>query len=467
MLSPQNIRLLFLVLFLSPACLAAQLTFELVLLPGNTPENSQFHVAGDFNDWQADNATYELLPNPSGVPSITLDLPAGTYGYKFTRGSWNTVEGNAQGGFLPNRTINYDGEPLTINVVIQSWEDQTVGSSTAAANVDILAPNFYMPQLDRYRRIWVYLPPDYESTQQDYPVLYMHDAQNLFDDATSFSGEWEVDESLNQLFEQGDDGIIVIGIENGGATRLSEYTPWSNPQYGGGEGAAYMDFIVETLKPHVDANYRTKPEREHTGIMGSSLGGLISLYGIIRHQDVFSKAGVFSPSLWFTTDIYDYVMQTGKEEDVRIYFVAGEQESATMVTDLNNMQSTLIDAGFAEQELFLLTHADGQHSEWYWAREFPAAYEWLFASITRIKNSPALAEVHLFPMPTQNVLHISGLPESASAWDLLVVDAWGRKMLSGTLDNDELDLSALTSGPYYLVLSNQEGDWGVFHLIKL
>jgi len=127
---------------------------------------------------------------------------------------------------------------------------------------------------------------------------------------------------LNELFNGGDDGVIVIGIDNGGAERINEYCPWENTAYGGGDGAAYVNFIVNTLKPYIDENYRTLAGREHTGIMGSSLGGLISLYAAIEHQDVFSKAGIFSPAFWINPEVYDYVTTVGYEDYVKFYFIA-------------------------------------------------------------------------------------------------------------------------------------------------
>jgi predicted alpha/beta superfamily hydrolase len=124
--------------------------------------------------------------------------------------------------------------------------------------------NFFMPQLNRSRRIWLYLPPAYETSGLSYPVMYMHDGQNLFDVLTAYSGEWEVDEALNTLASQGHKVPIVVGIDNGGTNRIGEYTPWSNPDYGGGDGDLYIRFIVETLKPYIDQHYRTLSDRSNT-----------------------------------------------------------------------------------------------------------------------------------------------------------------------------------------------------------
>ncbi len=377
----------------------SQLTINVTSVPANTPQDDEIYIAGNFNGWDPGNAAYKLTDNGNGTWYITFTPDAGTLQFKFTRGSWETVEGNAQGQFIPNRTLSYGGGLQTENLTIAGWEGNG-GGSTLEENAYILSEDFEIPQLNRTRRIWLYLPPDYETTEKTYPVLYMHDGQNLFDATTSFAGEWEIDESLNELFENGDEGIIVIGIDNGGIHRLDEYSPWINAQYGGGEGDEYVDFIVETLKPFIDANFRTKPGREFTGIMGSSMGGLISMYAAIEHQDVFSKAGIFSPSFWFSDQVYTHVENTGKEADMKFYMLGGEQESASLIQQMEAMETTLHEAGFGAEEVVLVTHADGQHSEWYWRREFPDAYSWLFSS-----------EINELPfVSTKDVIQVSPNP---------------------------------------------------------
>lgn len=345
-------------------------------LPDNTPPEDDIYIAGNFNEWDPGNPVYILDDNSLGQPEITLEGP-GSIEFKFTRGSWNKVEGDENGGFLPNRTFSF-GTADTLDIVILSWEDLGGGNSTAAENVVIMDDSFYIPQLDRYRRIWLYLPPDYETSGQDYPVLYMHDGQNLFDAETSFLGEWEVDETLNQLFQEGKEVPIVVGINNGGAHRMDEYSPWVNPDYGGGEGDQYAEFIVETLKPHIDENYRTRPGRENTGIMGSSLGGLISHYIGMKYQHVFSKAGIFSPAYWFNIEIFNFTYEAGKQENMRFYMMGGTDEGPNLVNEMNDMIDTLQASGYLENEITLKIVQDGQHNENLWRQEFGEAYEWLF-----------------------------------------------------------------------------------------
>jgi len=366
---------------------ASEVTIIITSMPANTPPEDNIYIAGSFNNWNPGNPEFILQPNTNNQPEIFL-AGTGTIEFKFTRGSWATVEGGETGGYIPNRTFTF-GSSDTLEIVILSWEDLGAGGSTAAQNVIVMDNSFFMPQFNRTRRIWLYLPPDYETSGKDYPVLYMHDGQNLFDLYTSFAGEWEVDETLNSLFDEGKEVPIVVGIDNGGAHRLAEYTPWPHPQYGGGDGDLYAQFIVETLKPHIDANYRTKPQRAFTGIMGSSLGGLISHYIAIKHQDVFGKAGIFSPSFWYSDSSYSFVTQTGSQFPMRYYMMGGTNESGGLVGQMQNMIQTLLAAGFDESELELKIVQGGQHNEYLWRTQFGEAYEWLFLDDVSVFNSSA------------------------------------------------------------------------------
>ncbi|MEQ8702884.1 MAG: alpha/beta hydrolase-fold protein [Phaeodactylibacter sp.] len=430
----------------------AQVTFTITEVPGNTPAGATIYAAGNFNGWDEGASDFALAAQPDGTYTLTFEPEPGTLMFKFTRGSWATVEGNADGGFLPNRSLEYPGGVLEVDLEILSWEGDSPGNSTAADNVTVIAEDFYMPQLDRDRRIWVYLPPDYNSSTATYPVLYMQDGQNLFDAATAAFGEWEVDESLNTLFEEGDAGVIVVGIDNGGSSRLDEYSPWVNPSYGGGEGDAYVDFIVETLKPYIDAQYRTRPERDFTGIMGSSMGGLISLYAAIEHQDVFSKAGVFSASFWFADECYAHVGNQGKQEDMRIYMIAGEQEGSSeqQVVDMLAMEQALLAAGFSVSEINTVGHPDGTHSEWYWRREFPPAYEWLFAAIASDlqEGNLNMERVEVYPNPGSDTVEIRW--DSADPLNIRVFTMQGKQVRLIQPEGQQMSLTGLPAGTYLI-----------------
>lgn len=251
---------------------------------------------------------------------------------------------------------------------------------TASSNVHVLAP-MTIPGLDRQRTIRLYLPPDYANSKERYAVLYMHDGQNLFDAATSFLGEWEVDEALNDLAKVRHLQVIVVGIDNGAEHRMQELNAWDNDKYGKAEGQAYMDFIVKVVKPYIDAHYRTKPDRAHTAIMGSSLGGLISHYAIYAYPNVFGKAGIFSPAYWYAPEVFDYTSSHALPKDTRLYFYAGGKEDENMVGNMERAVALVRKQGLAATNIAVHVDPAAQHNETAWRAEFPHAVEWLFDGV--------------------------------------------------------------------------------------
>ena len=243
--------------------------------------------------------------------------------------------------------------------------------STASRQVSTFS--IESPQLKSSKKIWIYLPKDYETSTQKYPVIYMHDAQNLFDSKTSFVGEWNVDETLDSLQAK----VIVVGIEHGNEKRLDELTPYKNEKHGGGNADAYLDFLVKTLKPEIDRKYRTKSGKRDTTIMGSSLGGLVSFYAVLKYPKVFGKAGIFSPSFWFTNDIYELAEKSPKIK-AKIYFMCGDNEDTETVSDMEKMVSVVSKKQNNNQNLIKkVVVKGGQHNEKLWRNEFPKAYLWL------------------------------------------------------------------------------------------
>jgi predicted alpha/beta superfamily hydrolase len=392
--------------------ITAQVTFIVQALPANTPAQDNLYIAGDFTGWSPGLSAYMLQKNGDGKWSITLAAQAaGTViQFKFTRGTWTTVEKDAAGNEMANRTFTF-GSSSSVNITISNWADIAGSSSTAASNVKIMSTDFAMPQFGRTRRIWIYFPPEYETSGINYPVLYMHDGQNLFDASTAYLGEWEVDETLNNLAAQGKRVPIVVGIDNGGVDRIGEYTPWTNTQYGGGDGDKYMQFIVETLKPYIDQHYRTLPGREYTGIMGSSLGGLISHYGSVKYQETFSKAGLFSPSYWFSDTIWSFTHNTGTQKEMRFFQLCGSNEgsnvveSENMVNDMKRMNDSLVSLGFGQNNILNKVITGGQHNEKLWREAFGEAYLWLFDShTTSIEDPKEINTIQYFPNPFYKIL---------------------------------------------------------------
>ena len=249
--------------------------------------------------------------------------------------------------------------------------------STATSNVSLLKKEFVIPNLNAIsHRVWIYLPPNYDNTSKKYPVIYMHDAQNLFDNATSYAGEWEVDEALNKLYEATGKGFIVVGIENGGEERINEYTPWKNEKYGGGKGAIYVDFIANTLKPYIDANYRTK--QKNTGLMGSSLGGLISFYGGLQYPKIFGKIGALSTSFWFSEKVVDFTQEKGNLKKLKLFLLVGGKEGDDMDKDTKKMEKLLLNTGFKTKNLKTKINPEGKHNEAFWSNEFLEVVTWLY-----------------------------------------------------------------------------------------
>jgi predicted alpha/beta superfamily hydrolase len=358
----------------------SSLTITLTATPNYyTPLVDTIYIAGSFNDWAPGDPAWRLKPNARGQWQIRLNQPAGTtIEYKFTRGSWATVETKPNGSFQPNRSYTFTQTQTRKNLEIGDWQDQ-LGNHTATGLTRIVDMDFFIPELNRYRRIWVYLPGDYFSTNKRFPTLYMHDGQNLMDASRSAFGEWRCDETMQNL-EQKDstDGVIIVGVDNGEGNRINEYSPWRNSLYGGGQGDEYMDFIVTTLKPWIDSRFRTLPDRNNTGLMGSSMGGLISWYGGLTYQEVFSKVGVFSPSFWFSPQVDLYASSTNKEFPTRFYFTAGGQEGASVNNDIVEVRNAMSANGFTEDELKYVLVPNGSHTESFWASQFDDAILWLY-----------------------------------------------------------------------------------------
>lgn len=232
------------------------------------------------------------------------------------------------------------------------------------------------PQLHTAKKIWIYLPKNYDSSKKKYPVIYMHDAQNLFDAKTSFVGEWNVDEKLDSLNAQ----VIVVGIEHGNEKRMDELTPYKNAKYGGGNADNYLDFIVKTLKPVIDTKYKTKTNIRNTAIMGSSLGGLNSYYAILKYPEVFGKAGIFSPSFWFNRKEIVELTEKAPKLKTKIYFLCGDNEGdADVILDLNQIDDLIAEKRCDYLHLTRkMIVKGGQHNEKLWRDSFVKAYLWLF-----------------------------------------------------------------------------------------
>lgn len=251
--------------------------------------------------------------------------------------------------------------------------------------------------LDNEREIDIYLPPSYQkSKNKTYPVLYMHDGNNLFYPEISFGGvHWQVDATVeNLVFKHLMEEIIVVGVYNT-PQRSYEYTwtemLWRNSVKEGGGGSKYAKFLIEEVKPLVDSKYRTKKDAQNTGVMGSSLGGLISFYLGLYHSDVFSKIGVISPSLWWG---YGEAMRDVEkiQQNLKIWVDMGTKEGIyrSSNTTLKNphldnirlLKSQLIKKGYKEgSNLGYYEDQEGFHNELSWANRLAMPLLFFFGKL--------------------------------------------------------------------------------------
>ena len=372
-------------LFAAPAIAQQKIRIEINSLPANNPANSSIFIAGSFNSWNPQHKNYQFQKSDKGY-FLELPLNAGSYDYKITRGGWDKVECTKEGKDIGNRTLKVDAD-AGVEISVEGWKDlfsplSQARKSTANKNVRIIDTAFFIPQLNRTRRVWIYLPPSYNSSTKKYPVMYMHDGQNVFDDATSFSGEWGVDEAIDTLGSKTRE-CIVVGIDNGGDKRLNEYCPYdfslngiaANNKTNIGEGGKYVDFLVKTLKPVIDKKYRTLKDSKNTFTAGSSMGGLISMYAVLKYPKVFGGAGVFSPAFWVGPKIFDDIKAKGKKVKAKIYYYAGDEEGETMVPmtirAFNEMHRV------SGSKMATVIRSGGKHNEARWRIEFPLFYEWI------------------------------------------------------------------------------------------
>jgi predicted alpha/beta superfamily hydrolase len=260
---------------------------------------------------------------------------------------------------------------------------QMPGAPTLPARVS-LHPQFRSRFLPNDRDITVYVPPQYEEqSERHFPVLYMHDGQNLFDPSTSFvpGRTWRVAETADEVIAAGEvEPLIIVGIANTGDQRLAEYTPVPDWKMGGGEADKYGRLITEELMPFVNANYRTLHGREHTGMGGSSLGGLVTLYLGLKYSDRFSKLAVLSPSVWWNhKSIIGYVNETRLNHPPRIWLDAGDAEGARTIANTDLLERRLKVHGWrSEVDLHYERVAGGTHDEASWAQRVGPMLRFLF-----------------------------------------------------------------------------------------
>lgn len=350
-----------------------------ILLKTDEDDSRPVYISGNFNNWRTQDKDFLMerignnlyqyeFPKDFDYPEELL--------YKFTKGDWSEVEIDAHGNRTENRSTKKNSGIK--NEYVARWRKNWLPfKQSFLPQVLLISDEFEIPQLNKTRKVWALLPHDYDKSNERYPVMYLQDAQNLFNEEAQY-GNWEIDKKLAVMSEYKIGKIIIIAIEHAEKDRIKEYNV-GKTVLGKGQGKKYIRFVTETLKPFVDSNFRTKTEREFTGIGGSSMGGLVSIFSGLRNPEVYGKLMIFSPSLWVVPELkIDTDLKA--TNDTKIYLYAGGDESATMIEHVKKFKKNILESEFVKDKMKinLSINMEGKHNETYWSDEFPKAIEWLF-----------------------------------------------------------------------------------------
>lgn len=255
-----------------------------------------------------------------------------------------------------------------------------------------------VPYTNKKRRVRILLPKDYAADEAtNYPVIYFHDGQNVFHSREAFSGHsWKTIPTIKRNKDL--PKMILVGIDNDGENRMHEYAPWvitesplPNDIRLGGKGYEYGDFVMNIVKPFIDKNYRTKPDKNHTAMIGSSLGGTITSFMGVEYKDQIGRIGIFSLANWITKTAFNkYLSENELDPEQRVYIQVGTQEGDDTDRKLmyGNMKQAYIDCsvnyaknlitkGIPIENIDLNIFADEKHTEEAWARHLPEALRFL------------------------------------------------------------------------------------------
>jgi predicted alpha/beta superfamily hydrolase len=350
-----------------------------IILTTDEDDARPVYISGNFNNWRTQVKEFMMEKIGNNLYhykfSHDFDYPVELL-YKFTKGDWSEVEIDSHGNRTENRsTLVHTG--IQKEHVARWRKNWLPFKQSFLPQVQLISDEFQIPQLNKTRKIWALLPHDYDNSSENYPVMYLQDAQNLFNESAEF-GNWEIDKKLAVMSEYKIGKIIIIAIEHAEEDRIKEYNV-GKTVLGKGQGKKYIRFVTDTLKPFVDSNFRTKKEREFTGIGGSSMGGLVSIFSGLRNPEVYGKLMIFSPSLWVVPEL-KIDTKKANNADTKIYLYAGGDESKTMIEHTESFKDNLISSEFVKDKsnINLSINRQGKHSETYWSDEFPKAIEWLF-----------------------------------------------------------------------------------------
>ena len=387
-------RLVLIILLLTSPLIAedkARVQFQ-ISVPDTTPKDIQLAIGANINGWDPSKGRYEFVRAGNGVWYGTLpELKAGTMlVYKVTRGDWDSVEVNEDGSDMVDRRYRVHKGDQTVAITVEGWRDQEdIPKPESSAIVPIIHKTVELPTFPGPRDVYIYLPSDYSTSTKHYPVIYMTDGANLFDQTVGSTAEWGMDELMEQYVSEGSElTSIVVGIDHAGPNRTYEYSPWDFSWRvlgtGKGKGSEFADWLAKTFKPMIDKEYRTKPGREHTTIMGSSMGGLISCYVAIKYQDIFSKAACYSPAFLKNLvgdNLLTFISKTKRKLPMKIHMDMGDGElelfGKDILNEMEEVNAALLKAGFSKEEIRYQMIPEGIHHEGDWRKRTPEILSWL------------------------------------------------------------------------------------------
>lgn len=389
-----------------PPSSVEELSFPRVIFevtsPIEVPSNAAIKVAGNFNGWSPYYSEVVLSHKTGKIYTATIDFADTEINqvieYKYvllyddqtTDNQWRYVEGDQHRGEIANRSYKLQAGSFLLRETIQSFKDVDPGVSTLTrGSLDIVTLTMTQFADHRERKIRIWLPDGYNANNKSkkYPVLYMFDGQNLFDGTTAYAGEWEIDESIGKMMDEGYGGTIVVGIDNG-PERWDEYSPSifsikdeNKGNFNTPSGEKTGAFVVETVKPYVDAHYNTLTDNQHTGVGGSSMGGIMTFFMAINYPEVFGYALPFSSSHWIYVDGHiENFINAKVTGDVsrfsRLYLWNGSLETERLQYP-GIIKNALLAKGYNEAKIKIVTTQGGGHNEASWLQAFPNAYRWL------------------------------------------------------------------------------------------
>lgn len=372
------------------------LTLLVIDRSGHVGDDENLSLASSANAWNPEGTpAIETIPAQGDTPrTFRFELPYRVvadpgFRFKFTRGTWETVETQADGHYLPNRTLvdELEGKPATITLEVLGFADDMPDLPSTIVG-EVVTFELESEHMGNSRTLRVWLPPDYETSSDSYPVLYMHDGQNCFDvNSSAFGMEWQIDETLTALIDEGEiDPVIVVAIDNAGAARSWEYNPPEIPFQGrNGRADQYVKFLTEEVMPAIEARFRVKTGPEHTAIGGSSFGGNVTIYALMHTHNVFGAALIESPAITYAGPAFEQLIKAHEGPWCeRVCIGMGTKETGDPARDpiyaaaATMLADHMLETGVNKDHLTLTLEQDAEHNELAWAKRFPDAARHLF-----------------------------------------------------------------------------------------